>query len=122
MTLKEKLLAFSTLSVQTRMDAWQDLLGIGQEFISTKSNDPELAKDIAFALHRHRGVMGSSKAYEGATEIDIQLLDVSIIIARIAFGNTLPLAQFLKDAKYYSLYYPTKYDASKIDRELSGLK
>jgi hypothetical protein len=66
--------------------------------------------------------MGSSKAYEGATEIDVQLLDVSIIIARIAFGNTQPLAEFLKAAKYYSLYYPTKYDTNKIDSELSGLR
>lgn len=122
MNLQERLNYFLSLDHKIRLDSWEQLLSIGREFININNRDKVLAKKIAEEILYHRSLMGSSKAYESAFEIDVNLLEVSIPIARIAYGKTKPLIDFLKSGIYYSDVRPTKFNKELLEREITEIK
>ncbi len=113
---------FLSEEANTRLNNWVELLSIGREFNVAGSTDIRLAKKIAVAILNHRSLMGSSKAYESAFEIDTDLLEVSVPIARVAFGKTKPLTPFLESAIYYSRSLPQKFNKELLEREVNEIK
>ncbi|WP_207426685.1 hypothetical protein [Pedobacter sp. SYSU D00535] len=83
--------------------------------------DTQLAMTIARAIFSHRSIMGSSKAYEGATDIDILLCEVSTPIVRLAYGKDLRLIPFLKSELYYS-NYPERFNRTTLELEIEEIR
>ena len=122
MDLEKRIKEFLELNHKNRLDSWKELLLIGEEFVGLKSDNQSLAKVIADAILDHRSLMGSSKAYESATEIDLALCEVCTPIDRIAYKNSRLLIEFLKSDLYYSNYYPEKFNKSLLENEIKALQ
>jgi hypothetical protein len=118
MSIEIRLCNFLELEHASRLSQWQDLMNIAKEFLQHPTDNKKFAKQLAEAIHYHRSLMGSSKAYEGATELDMQFCKLATPIARIGFGNAPPLIDYLKAELYYSQYYPEKFNRDEIERAI----
>lgn len=119
MNIDARLNHFLKLNHTEQLDSWQELFNVGNDFLNTNCSDLELAKKLASAIKFHRSLMGSSKAYESATDIDIKLCQIATRIARIGFGTTEDLLDFLKSELYYARYYPELFDKNELEREIA---
>ena len=119
--MEERINAFIALDHKLQLDSWEDLLAIGTDFLTSGNHDKALAKKIAEAILYHRHLMGSSKAYESAFEIDTKLLFMSIPIARIAYGKNKSLIEFLKSGIYYSDVLPYRFNKNDLEKELKEI-
>ena len=122
MNLNIRIETFLSLNPIEMLNEWKELLSIGNEFVEGNYDDEKLARKIADAILSHRSLMGSSKAYEAAFDIDTDLLEVSIPIARIAYGKTKPLISFLKSGIYYSTVLPNRFDKAQLQEEIENIQ
>jgi hypothetical protein len=122
MKIEERIDSFLAIDYKKQLDSWEELLLIGETFIKTNNPDRELAKKIAEAILHHRSLMGSSRAYESAFEIDANLLEISIPIARIAYNKTKPIVIFLKSGIYYSDVLPNLFNKIELEKEIAEIE
>lgn len=104
MTIKDRINNYQNQDSKTKLNSWKELISICHDFINSNNKDQKLAKELAMLIYRHRGIMGSSKAYEDAFDIEIELVKLQLSIARIAFVNSEELIPFLNDAVYYASF------------------
>jgi hypothetical protein len=122
MNIEERIDCFLAMDYKKRLDSWGELLSLSKDFIDCKINNKELAKRIAEAILNHRLLMGSSKAYESAFEIDTDLLYISIPIARIAYGKSKHLIEFLNSGIYYSDVLPNRFNKTELEKEIMEIE
>lgn len=103
-----------------QMDHWQDFIRISEEIKSNKG-PVELARRMALQISDLRSLMGSSKKYESATEIDAKLCDAALSMARIGFQG-MELKPYLESALYYSSYFPSFFNAEILRLELEQIE
>jgi hypothetical protein len=122
MDIDKRINEFLELDYKKQLDSWQELLSIGEDFLKTNNQEKELAEKIAATIFYHRSLMGSSKTYESAFEIDTGLLSVSIPIARIAYEQSKPLVEYLKSGIYYSDVLPLIFNKEKLVKEINEIE
>jgi hypothetical protein len=122
MNIEERIDCFLAMDYKKRLDSWEELLLLSKDFIKREIKNKELAKKIAEAILSQRSLMGSSKAYESAFEIDTDLLFVSIPIARIAFGKSKYLIDFLNSGIYYSDVLPNCFNKTELEKEIMEIE
>jgi hypothetical protein len=120
MSIEEQIKSFEYLNPKDQMDNWNQLLELSK---SVLMNDPRIdyCKKLSVIGFQIRQLMGSSKAYESATNIDLQLCKTSLELAKIGFNNDKSLIPFLDDAIYYSGYYPNEFDGDSLKKERASL-
>ncbi|MBD0256489.1 MAG: hypothetical protein ICV83_12290 [Cytophagales bacterium] len=106
MDLQAKLDTFKQLDHKEQLNNWKVLGEIANCFLFDCFANKNLAVKISNAIYGHRMLMASSKAYEGAVDIDINLCRLALEIARVGYPDRKELLPFLEDALYYSSYYP----------------
>lgn len=121
MNLINRINSFKQRDSASRLDSWQELLSIGHDFIKSESKNAELAKNLARTIYNHSSLLCSSIDYEGSTEIDIDLREVSHIIARLVYDSTKKLKDYLDAALYYSNFIPNRFNKEGLEKELSQL-
>lgn len=121
MSIRNKLKNFNSLDYKDQLSNWRELLSMANDFINSEKKETELAKELAETIYYHRSLMGSSKAYEGATDIDVDLCEVSLAIARLAYGNSNKLKDYLEAALYYSNFRPNRFNKVELEKEISEL-
>jgi hypothetical protein len=122
MNLQQRLERFRDLPAAERLDSWRELTGISNDFIQRFVKDSELGISIAETIDFHRSLLGSSKAYEDATEIDIELCNLGLRIARLVYGKTSALKKFIVAALYYADFRPDLFNKKELVKELGNLK
>src|SRR4051812_46475315 len=105
MSIQSNLERYSNLNTHDQLNAWEDLSKIAEDFLNSQEAPCILGKEIAHTIHFHRDLMGSSKQYESAFDIEIKLLKLSLDIARRCLGGQEKIP-FLEHALYYSNYHP----------------
>jgi hypothetical protein len=86
-----------------KLDNYNLLIEIASDFLQKDSHDKAQAIELAKAIQIHRELMGSSKKYEMAVDIDKQLATLGLDVARIAYGTNVELLPYLEGVLYYSV-------------------
>lgn len=98
------------------------MVAIAERFLEAPDREIQVANKIVGAIVAQRSLMGASKAYEGAVDLDVDLLLLGLQIARIAFGKTEELIGILEDGLYYSTYLPDRFDKKLLEAELNEVR
>lgn len=117
MDIQLNLNAFKQLDHKEQLVNWQILVDIANTFLRGYTKNTVLSREISRAIYVHRILMASSKSYEGAVDIDINLCRLALDIARVGYPNDKELLPFLNDALYYSNYYPDIFDKQALEEE-----
>lgn len=117
MDVEANLETFKQIDLKEQLLNWQILVNIANSFLRGYTKNTALAREISRAIYAHRILMASSKAYEGAVDIDINLCRLALDIARVGYPNDKELLPFLNDALYYSNYYPDIFDKQALEEE-----
>lgn len=87
MDCQAKLNTFKQLDRKEQLANWQMLVNIAKSFLQNGTNNAVLAGEISRIIYGHRMLMASSKAYENAVDMDINLCKLALEIARVAYFN-----------------------------------
>lgn len=116
MSLINEIDGFKKLETKAQLDQWELLLKFHSQILEI--SDPkemiESARALSILMYNHRMLMASSKAYEGATNIDKELCKKSLELAKIGFENQAELIPFLEDSIYYSQYLPDEFSFAEL--------
>jgi hypothetical protein len=116
---EESFAGFTKLADHDRLDNYKTLIEVAKAFIDANTKDAHFAIILAKEILYHRSLMGSSKAYEMAVDLDRELAILSLQIARIAFPfPSKELIPFLESVKYYT----TGASLSNLEEEMDRIK
>ena len=116
MNIQKQIEIINSLEVNERINHINDLLIMVSKF-ETLINDNEIqGLSILDCLSNIR----ASRFVE--SDMDIKLLDGSLIIARNLKNHKKRLLELLNDAIYYSNYYPEKYNKSELKKEIAKIE
>jgi hypothetical protein len=94
--------SYLSLPQNERLEKANLLLDAATIFLTSSQTDIVLAKRIYSEIMFHRQLMGMSKKYEMATELDKALVTAALNLGRIAFRKDLKeLVAILEAAEYY---------------------
>lgn len=86
-----------------------------ESYVLSKTHNDTTGKEIIEIITTIR----SSKHTE--SELDMDLLDLQISVARTLNEANEVLRNLLKDALYYSHYLPSRYNKTSLETELNSL-
>ncbi|WP_320053026.1 hypothetical protein [uncultured Acetobacteroides sp.] len=115
MNIREKIDYVNSLKLDERINYWQDLILLANEYLSLGNIDEQQSLDF---IDCFRGLRTSRFIQ---SDIDMILLDTSLLIARKLKSNRKILKGILDDILYYSDFYPEKYNRDELENEINEL-
>ena len=113
--MKEKIDFINSLTLDERIKYWQDLIMLANQYLKSEN----ITDDQSLSLINCINGLRTSRFIQ--TEIDLELLDASLPIARILNNQKTVLKGILNDILYYSNFYPEKYNKDELEKELNEL-
>lgn len=116
MNIQEQIDKINSFELDKRLSLISDLIAISNNYLSLKEVNNSLGINIISCL-------SSIRTYRFIeSEIDMKLLDFSLLIARKLKGEDKILKGILNDILYYSNFYPEKYDKEALQKEVDRLE
>ena len=114
-TLQNKIDFINALNLDERINHWQDLILLSNKYLNSENINDSLSLKIINCFNGIR----ISRFID--SDIDIKLLDISLLVARKLENQNIILKGILNDILYYSNYYPEKYNKLGLEKEIKKL-
>lgn len=115
MDIQEKIDYVNSLKLDERINHWQDLVLLANDYLSSGNIDDKQNLEFINCISGLR----TSRFIQ--SDIDMELLDISLLIARNFKSQRKILKGILNDILYYSNYYPEKYNKIELEKEINQL-
>jgi len=115
MTIQEKINFINSLKLDDRISHRQDLILLAQNYLGSEKINETQSIELFNCLSSIR----TSRFVD--SDIDMELLDISLLVARKLQNHNNILKGILNDILYYSNYYPEKYNKEELEKEIKQL-
>jgi hypothetical protein len=115
MSIQGKFDYINSLKPDERINHWQELALLANDYLSSENIDDK--QNLAFI--NCIGGLRTSRFIE--SDIDMELLDISLLIARKLKNQRGIVKGILNDILYYSNFYPEKYNKDELEKEINLL-
>lgn len=106
----------NSLKLDEKINHWQDLKLLVNKYLSSVNITHQQNLDIIDCL---RGIRMSRFI---DSNVDIEILDAALLIARSLDNQNEILREILNDILYYSNFHPEKYTKLELEKELKELE
>jgi len=113
--MQEKINFINSLKLDERISYRQDLILLAQNYLVSETISESQSIELINCLNNIR----TSRFVD--SDIDMELLDISLLIARKLQHHNNILKGILNDILYYSNYYPKKYNKEELEVEIKLL-